>query len=98
MEKIRQAWVKNNSLVCVGLDPDPELMPDVNVAEFNRQIIQATSDLVCAYKPNLAFYEAMGKKGFDISIECFQLQNKVFLFHFLHPPYCSVEFNRINGF
>jgi orotidine-5'-phosphate decarboxylase len=33
------------------------------VLEFNRQIIEATSDLVCAYKPNLAFYEAMGEEG-----------------------------------
>jgi orotidine-5'-phosphate decarboxylase len=35
----------------------------VNVAEFNRALIEATSDLVCAFKPNLAFYEALGHAG-----------------------------------
>jgi len=51
---------KNKSLLCVGLDPDPERMPDgTGVFEFNRAIIEATADLVCAYKLNLAFYEAL---------------------------------------
>ena len=55
---------RNESLLCVGLDPDPRLIPpQVGVAEFNRAIIEATQDLVCAYKPNLAFYEALGIKG-----------------------------------
>lgn len=57
---------KNNSLLCVGLDPDPALMPPgVNILDFNKAIIDATSDLVCAYKPNLAFYEAEGARGWD---------------------------------
>jgi orotidine-5'-phosphate decarboxylase len=64
INKLLQAGRKNNSLVCVGLDPDPRLMPEkIGVAEFNKAIIEATSDLVCAYKPNLAFYEAMGEEG-----------------------------------
>ena len=54
---------KNRSLLCVGLDPDPELMPGIDIFQFNREIIDATSDLVCAYKPNLAFYEASGIEG-----------------------------------
>ncbi len=63
-EKLANATLKNNSLVCVGLDPDPKLMPEkVSIYDFNRGIIEATSDLVCAYKPNLAFYEALGAKG-----------------------------------
>jgi orotidine-5'-phosphate decarboxylase len=63
-EKLQKATLKNRSLVCVGLDPDPKLMPDkVNVADFNKAIIEATSDLVCAYKPNFAFYEALGDEG-----------------------------------
>jgi len=62
-QKLRQAGQKNNSLVCLGLDPDPELMPRVSVLEFNKAIIEATTDLVCAYKPNLAFYEALGIEG-----------------------------------
>jgi len=50
----------------VGLDPDPERMPDkVSVFEFNKAIIEATSDLVCAYKLNFAFYEAMDDEGLD---------------------------------
>ncbi|MFH1031668.1 MAG: orotidine-5'-phosphate decarboxylase [Chloroflexota bacterium] len=63
-EKLAAIIKKNKSLVCVGLDPDPELMPEkVTVTEFNKAIIDATADLVCAYKPNFAFYEAMGEEG-----------------------------------
>ncbi len=66
IEKLTSATRKNKSLLCVGLDPDPELMPDkVGIFEFNKAIIDATSDLVCAYKPNLAFYEALGNEGLD---------------------------------
>ena len=66
IEKLIAASQKNKSLLCVGLDPDPELMPDkIGVFEFNKAIIDATSDLVCAYKPNLAFYEALGSKGLN---------------------------------
>ncbi len=55
----------NSSLLCVGLDPDPGSMPGgTDALSFNRAIIEATSDLVCAYKPNLAFYEALGSEGF----------------------------------
>lgn len=63
LEKLLQAARSNRSLLCIGLDPDPELMPKVDVFQFNRAIIDATSDLVCAYKPNLAFYEALGIEG-----------------------------------
>jgi len=63
LQKLRNATHTNRSLLCVGLDPDPELMPGVGILEFNRAIIDATSDLVCAYKPNLAFYEAFGVEG-----------------------------------
>ena len=65
IEKLQAAAERNNSLLCVGLDPDPKLMPVADVAEFNRAIIEATSDLVCAYKPNLAFYEALGPAGHE---------------------------------
>jgi orotidine-5'-phosphate decarboxylase len=64
IEKLNRATLNNNSLVCVGLDPDPKLMPGkISVADFNKAIIEATVDLVCAYKPNLAFYEALGDEG-----------------------------------
>jgi orotidine-5'-phosphate decarboxylase len=62
-EKLLQASRRNDSLLCLGLDPDPELMPETGIIEFNRAIIDSTSDLVCAYKPNLAFYEALGSAG-----------------------------------
>lgn len=63
LDKLLQAARTNRSLLCIGLDPDPELMPKVDVLQFNRAIVDATSDLVCAYKPNLAFYEALGIEG-----------------------------------
>ena len=62
--KLRETLARNNSLLCIGLDPDPiQMPPGMGIAEFNRAIIEATSDLVCAYKPNLAFYEAEGLEG-----------------------------------
>jgi len=63
-EKLKAATLRNRSLLCVGLDPDPARMPaKTGFADFNRAIIDATADLVCAYKPNLAFYEARGAEG-----------------------------------
>jgi orotidine-5'-phosphate decarboxylase len=65
-EKLKQASLKNHSLLCVGLDPDPAVMPkNIGVYEFNKAIIDATADVVCAYKPNIAFYEAMGNTGLE---------------------------------
>ena len=61
--KLLNASRKNKSWLCIGLDPDPELMPGVDVLQFNKAIIESTCDLVCAYKPNLAFYEAIGTEG-----------------------------------
>jgi orotidine-5'-phosphate decarboxylase len=64
VEKLARAIRRNQSRLCIGLDPDPALMPEgVDVLEFNRAIIEATADLVCAYKPNIAFYEALGQEG-----------------------------------
>lgn len=66
VEKLTGATRRNKSLLCVGLDTDPALLPDkIGVFEFNKAIIDATIDLVCAYKPNLAFYEVQGSAGFD---------------------------------
>lgn len=64
-EKLVATSNANDSLLCVGLDPDLDLMPISDVGEFNRAIIDATSDLVCCYKPNLAFYEALGVPGME---------------------------------
>jgi len=63
VNQLLEASRKNRSLLCVGLDPDPAKLPVKDVFEFNKAIIDATADLVCAYKPNLAFYEAMGVRG-----------------------------------
>ena len=65
-EKLEQAARKNGSLLCVGLDPDPAFMPIDHVADFNRAVIEATAGFVCAYKPNLAFYEALGETGYGV--------------------------------
>ena len=53
----KKAAVKNNSLLCVGLDQAD--------FEFNKKLVDQTADLVCAYKPNVAFYEAEGAKGVE---------------------------------
>lgn len=66
--KIRE----KQSYLCIGLDPDPSLMPDgiehtvSGMLEFNRQVIAATSSLCVAYKLNLAFYESMGAAGWQL--------------------------------
>jgi len=65
-DRLLAASRRNRSWLCIGLDPDPEFLPGVDVLQFNKAIIEATSDLVCAYKPNLAFYEALGTEGFAI--------------------------------
>jgi orotidine-5'-phosphate decarboxylase len=66
VDKLAGACRKNRSLLCVGLDADPALIPaGIGVFEFNKAIIDATADLVCAYKPNIAFYEALGNEGLD---------------------------------
>lgn len=68
-QKLNAITDKNNSLVCIGLDPDLEKFPKhlKNVSEpiaaFNKAIIDATHTAVCAYKPNIAFYEAYGIDG-----------------------------------
>lgn len=69
LAKINKIVKKNSSLVCVGLDSDINKIPkhllkySDPVFQFNKEIIEATNDLVCAYKPNIAFYEAAGIEG-----------------------------------
>ena len=64
--------IKNKkSYLCVGLDTDIRKIPkhllgaEDPVFEFNKQIIEATADYCVSYKPNIAFYEAMGPKGWE---------------------------------
>ncbi len=63
-EKLTRAAEQNRSLLCVGLDPDPARLPGDGAASFLCAVVEATSDLVCAYKANLAFYEQMGEAGY----------------------------------
>lgn len=68
-QKLNKIIIKNNSLLCIGLDPDLSKIPEHLKKEadpiftFNKAIIDNTSDLVCAYKPNIAYYEAEGIEG-----------------------------------
>lgn len=66
-ELIKQIKSKK-SFLCVGLDPDTDKMPaslNGDLFEFNKQIIDVTAPYCVAYKPNLAFYEAHGLKGYE---------------------------------
>ena len=62
MEKLQAVWRKNDSMVCVGLDPDRAKLPEClrgcehPIFEFNKAIVDATSAYVCAYKPQAAYY------------------------------------------
>lgn len=69
LDKLSKITQKNNTLLCIGLDSDIDKIPPHLKSEkhpqfvFNKTIIDATFDLVCAYKPNVAFYEAEGVQG-----------------------------------
>ena len=73
-QELIQQIKEKKSFLCVGLDSDPRKLPeclkdsDDAVFEFNKAIIDATAPYTVAYKPNLAFYEAQGLKGW-ISFE-----------------------------
>ncbi len=64
IQQLTAAWQKNNSLLCVGLDPDPAKFPaslkgrDDRIFEFCTAIVDATADLVCAFKPQIAYFAA----------------------------------------
>ncbi|HRX05063.1 MAG TPA: orotidine-5'-phosphate decarboxylase, partial [Anaerolineae bacterium] len=71
-KKLQQAVEANQSLLCVGLDPDPYKFPHrfaspdaAGLLDWGRRIIDATADLVCCYKPNAAFYEQFGAPGWE---------------------------------
>lgn len=65
MEMLKQAWAQNQSLLCVGLDPDLKKLPshllkmEHPIFEFNKAIIDATCGHVCAYKPQAAYYAGL---------------------------------------
>jgi orotidine-5'-phosphate decarboxylase len=75
IERLHARWAAA-TLLCVGLDPEPERLPvsarqenvEQTLLAFNTAIVEATADLVCAYKPNIAFYEALGPAGLEALI------------------------------
>jgi orotidine-5'-phosphate decarboxylase len=64
IQQLAAAWQKNNSLLCVGLDPDPAKFPvhlhnrDDAIFAFCADIVDATADLACAFKPQIAYFAA----------------------------------------
>lgn len=67
--RLNQYIAEKHSWLCVGLDPDMEKIPSLflnradPVLEFMRAVVRATAEWAVAYKPNFAFYEALGLKG-----------------------------------
>jgi uridine monophosphate synthetase len=74
VEKLTAAMARTDSLLCVGLDPDPHkfsahffsaLDPAAALLRWGQNLIEQTADLVCCYKPNIAFYEQYGPAGLE---------------------------------
>jgi orotidine-5'-phosphate decarboxylase len=69
IDTLKQAWQRNDSLVCVGLDPEPSRFPEHlrgrpdAIFEFCRAIVDATADLVCCFKPQFAHFAAQRAEG-----------------------------------
>ena len=81
-DKLKKISVKNNSLVCVGLDSELAKIPmhiqkgEHPQSTFNKAIVDATYNLVCAYKLNSAFYEARGSVGIEaLKMTCDYIKN-----------------------
>lgn len=67
VSKLRAASVTHDSLLCIGLDPEPRAIGAgaERAVEFCRRVIDSTADIACAYKPNAAFWEQYGPKGWE---------------------------------
>lgn len=71
-EKLRASEDRTNSLVCLGLDPDPELLPvgiersPAGIVRFVSDVVEASSEVVASYKLNLAFYERWGREASEL--------------------------------
>jgi len=87
IEQIRQGWDRRDSLLCVGLDPDLSRLPEQyraganriedGLTAFCRDIVDATADLVCAFKPQIAYFAAQGLED--------QLADLISYIHRQHP-------------
>jgi orotidine-5'-phosphate decarboxylase len=80
INKLSAAWTTNNSLLCVGLDPDVQRMPLALQSEpdgiftFCKAIIDATADLACAFKPQIAYFAALGAER-QLELICTYVRN-----------------------
>src|SRR5690348_10649910 len=63
-DRLAAAVARKGAPLCVGLDPDPTLMPEgLGIAEFCRGIVDAVAEVAVAVKPQAAFFEAQGRGG-----------------------------------
>ena len=82
-QALAAAWQKNNSLLCVGLDPDPAKFPahlqgkPDAIFEFCKAIVDTTADLVCCFKPQIAYFAAQRAED--------QLEALIAHIHARHP-------------
>jgi orotidine-5'-phosphate decarboxylase len=82
-EQLAHAWSSQDSMLCVGLDPDPKQFPASikgkggAILAFCREIVDATADLVCAFKPQIAYFAAHGAED--------QLEQLINHIHHQHP-------------
>ena len=83
IDRLQHAWRDNDSLLCVGLDPEPGRLPPLladradAVFEFCRAIVDATADLVCCFKPQIAHFAAQRAEG--------ALERLIAYIHDAHP-------------
>ena len=72
LTKLAAASKARDSVICIGLDPEPDRIPEhlgrgaQAAIRFLRRIVNATSDQACCYKPNMAFFERYGSAGLDV--------------------------------
>lgn len=62
-DRLDHAARRNQSLLCVGLDLEPDMVAERDFLTFLREVVAATADQVCAYSAHLAFYESLGSEG-----------------------------------
>ncbi len=68
-DQLRRSWAASDSLLCIGLDPDPARFPTVLDAapdamfRFCKEIVDATADLVCAFKPQIAYFSSQREEA-----------------------------------
>jgi orotidine-5'-phosphate decarboxylase len=77
-ERLRNAWVASDSMLCVGLDPDPSRLPAAvhgSIYDFCTAIVDATADAVCAFKPQIAYFAAAGAEG-DLERICTHIRDQ----------------------